>query len=126
MRLLYSDGQNTVDAWDSAEQDGALPVAIEVQLTLRSSDEEADGGESYRRYRMVVAMPTANPAAAAAEGQQSGAGNGGAGSASGGAGSGGAGAGGQGGSGLGGSGLGGSGLGGGGFGGLGGGQAGGR
>ena len=65
MQLVYSDGEQTLDAWDAEEQEGALPVAIELQLTFRQapdSESEPDPAEQ-RTYRMIVALPSANPVA---------------------------------------------------------------
>jgi len=62
MRLAYSDGEQTLDAWDTEAEEGALPVAIEVELTFRQATGREDNAEAapLRTYRMVVAMPAAN------------------------------------------------------------------
>lgn len=62
MRLLYSDGEQSLDTWDSEEQEGTLPLAVEVQLTFREQTVGGDAAdESTRTYRVVVALPSANP-----------------------------------------------------------------
>ncbi|MEM6798171.1 MAG: prepilin-type N-terminal cleavage/methylation domain-containing protein [Planctomycetota bacterium] len=70
MRVLFSDGEQSLEAWDTEEQEGALPIAVEVQLTFREGPAgspegdyaEPPAAEGYRVYRVVVALPTTNPA----------------------------------------------------------------
>ncbi|MEM9186001.1 MAG: hypothetical protein AAGB00_05830 [Planctomycetota bacterium] len=75
LSLIYSDGEQAADVWDSEQEDGALPAAVELLLTLKqAANEGADGGDDaaaeepvYRTYRLVVALPATPPAAAPLE-----------------------------------------------------------
>lgn len=72
LQLAYYDGDQLQPDWDSQEQDGALPTAIEVQLTFRYLDEEVPSqpatqttsrsnseNQTLRSYRIIVAIPEA-------------------------------------------------------------------
>lgn len=86
VQFAYHDGDTWLPQWDSEEEEGALPTAIEVQLTFRYLDEEATTAlgptsstngsrttainrenQTLRSYRIVVAMPEALTTDAAAE-----------------------------------------------------------
>ena len=75
IRFKYFDGAEWVDSWDT-EQQGALPVAVEVSLALEPADAPEDesatwtttdfeqlvnGGE-HPIYRLIVHLPTAQAA----------------------------------------------------------------
>lgn len=70
----YFDGEDWLDEWDSVET-GGFPPAIEINLVVDPS--RLEGGSGYRyggfdpdsmeRYRMVVGLPTAQPAGGGAE-----------------------------------------------------------
>lgn len=65
LQFAYSDGEQSLQVWDSEEEGGALPVAIELLLTLRDVSEGSKLSDSARErsYRMVFAMPQAVSAA---------------------------------------------------------------
>ncbi len=61
LRFIYSDGAQSLETWDTEEQDGAMPVAVEVWLTFESTDPgQAGSAPQQRTYRIVCAPPSAN------------------------------------------------------------------
>lgn len=61
IQFTYSDGEQTLSAWNSEEQEGALPVAVEVVITFRSpaTNGEENSAEQLTPHRMVIALPSA-------------------------------------------------------------------
>lgn len=69
LAIRYWDGEQYIDTWDMTEQQGALPVAVEVDLTIidatrKTTSESAAADQPTRVYRVSVTLPTA-PASAA-------------------------------------------------------------
>lgn len=69
LQFQYFDGVNWQESWDSNEQN-ALPVAIEIVLTLRSPNDDSGSPNASEQdpyalgettHRMVVALPLAEP-----------------------------------------------------------------
>lgn len=61
LRFRYNDGVQTREYWDMQEQQGVLPVAVEVRIGLRPSNTvegEPVDPSRIRYYRIVAPMPT--------------------------------------------------------------------
>lgn len=63
LQLVYSDGEQTLAAWDSEELEGALPVVVEFTVTFRKASNTTNSdstttAEQYYTQRMAVALPT--------------------------------------------------------------------
>lgn len=81
LRLRYSDGEQTLDAWDAEQMGGLLPAAVELRLLVRDTAAQGAGDTPPapgrrdlppKPYRIVVALPEANaPAEAEADNQPS-------------------------------------------------------
>jgi type II secretory pathway pseudopilin PulG len=71
LAIRYWDGEQYIDTWNMTEQEGALPVAVEVDLTIvdatrKTTSESAAADQPTRVYRMSVTLPAAPVSSAAA------------------------------------------------------------
>lgn len=68
LTFRFYDGEQWQDAWDSLEQDDALPQAVEVTLALHDPADTAEDDAAYTATR-VLAVPAAQwPSDAATDG----------------------------------------------------------
>jgi prepilin-type N-terminal cleavage/methylation domain-containing protein len=54
INFRYFDGSDWFDEWDSSAKDNALPLAVEVTLTVRRPGPTQAGAEDYRLCRLLV------------------------------------------------------------------------
>jgi prepilin-type N-terminal cleavage/methylation domain-containing protein len=71
LNLTYFDGTSWVDSWDSGTMDNALPVAVEVELTLAADERDGEDAEGYSISRvLLLPCSVAGAAEQTGEGQQ--------------------------------------------------------
>lgn len=68
LRFRYHDGTEALDFWDLEEQQGVLPVAVDVRIGLREPGAEEFNQATLHYYRLTVALPAAPGASQEAAG----------------------------------------------------------
>ncbi|MCA9241209.1 MAG: prepilin-type N-terminal cleavage/methylation domain-containing protein [Planctomycetales bacterium] len=59
LRFRYLDGLEAFEFWDLEEQQGVLPIAVEVRIGLRPASVEETSDPPLHYYRLTVALPAA-------------------------------------------------------------------